>query len=150
MGQGASCTQRVDAAETKVAELSHILTQLRKPLPLETRQLLILRSAKITEDLHKAAHDNIIKATRNFTRSVNTNTNKRKNLINTTLTSLPGQPSSANVDAELDKVMSHVAMRPLQVPATFRGGEKERGGETRKTRKTRKAKKARKAKKSRK
>jgi hypothetical protein len=123
MGQGASCTQRVDVAERNVNELSDILTQLRKPLPFQTRQLLILRSAKITEDLHKVAQDNIIKATRNFSRTVNRNTNKRKNLINTTLTSLPGQPSSANVDAELDKVMSHVAMRPLQVPATFRGGE---------------------------
>lgn len=131
MGQGASCTQRVDVAERNVNELSDIIQQLRKPLPFQTRQLLILRSAKITEDLHKAAQDNIIKATRNFTRSVNRNTNKRKNLINTTLASLPGQPSSANVDAELDKVMSHVAMRPLQVPATFRGGKTQ--GETRKT-----------------
>lgn len=130
MGQSASCTQRVDVAERNVNELSDIIQQLRKPLPFQTRQLLILRSAKITEDLHKAAQDNIIKATRNFSRTVNRNTNKRKNLINTTLTSLPGQPSSANVDAELDRVMSHVAMRPLQVPATFRGGE------TRKTRKT--------------
>lgn len=123
MGQGASCTQRVDVAERNVNELSDIIQQLRKPLPLQTRQLLILRSAKITEELHKAAQDNIIKATRNFTRSVNTNTNKRKNLITTTLASLPGQPSSATVDAELDRVMSHVATRPLQVPASFRGGE---------------------------
>ena len=121
MGQGASCTQRVDVAERNVNELSDIIQQLRKPLPLQTRQLLILRSAKITEDLHKAAQDNIIKATRNFTRSVNTN--KRKNLITTTLASLPGQPSSATVDAELHRVMSRVATRPLQVPASFRGGE---------------------------
>jgi hypothetical protein len=135
MGQSASCTQRVDVAERHVNELSDILTQLRKPLPLQTRQLLILRSAKITEDLHKVAQDNIIKATRNFTRSVNTNTNKRKNLINTSLASLPGQPSSSNVDAELDKVMSRVATRPLQVPASFRGGEKAK---TRKAKATRK------------
>jgi len=123
MGQSASCIQRVDVAESKVGELSDILTQLRKPLPLQTRQLLILRSAKITEDLHRSAQDNITKATRNFTRTVNRNTSKRKNLINTTLASLPGQPSSANVDAGLDKVMSHVATRPLQVPASFRGGK---------------------------
>jgi hypothetical protein len=133
MGQSASCTQRVDVAERNVNELSDIIQQLRQPLPFQTRQLLILRSAKITEDLHKVAQDNIIKATRNFSRTVNRNTNKRKNLINTTLTSLPGQPSSANVDAELDRVMSHVAMRPLQIPATFRGGV-AKGKKTRKTR----------------
>lgn len=119
---GGSCVDIISVSEKNVDELSEILKELKKPgITFQQRQLLVLRSAKITEELHSAAEQNIMKATRNISKR-NTNVKTRMNLMNAALSSLPGQPTRSNVDKSMDDMMAYVASRPTQVPASFRGG----------------------------
>jgi hypothetical protein len=129
MGQGASCVSCADSvavAETRVSELSQILKELKKPgLSLQQKNLLILRSAKITEELHKSAAENIVTSTRSVSNTLK-GFNARKNVMNRALNTLPGQPSDSEINAHMDRLMSEVALSPVSIPASLRGGEKKK------------------------
>jgi len=128
MGQGASCGTCIDSvsvAETRVNELSQILKELKKPgLSLQQKNLLILRSAKITEELHKSAEENIVKSTRSVSNTLK-GFNARKNVMNRALNTLPGQPTNSEIDAHMDRLMSEVALSPVSIPAPLRGGKQK-------------------------